>query len=248
MSIAVVFDTETTSKDIPKIIQSSYKSFTFNDDGSIVFGAPVTEMFSTSEKISNGAKAVHHILESDLVGKPDTSTFSLPDDVEYVIGHNINFDINAVETSTGKDFSHLKAIDTLAIARKVYPEADSHTVSGLMYMLVGDKARDLLKNAHSAEADIGFLSDFVLPDLIAKTGINNLESLYQFSENAKVPDVMPFGKHQGMKFDEIPVDYKKWVLGKADTFDKYIIVAIKRSMGIEDEPDQAPTQTITPRI
>ncbi len=39
--------------------------------------------------------AVHHILESDIAGKPSYETFRLPTTVKYMIGHNIDYDVAA---------------------------------------------------------------------------------------------------------------------------------------------------------
>ncbi len=68
------------------------------------------QLYSCDEAISFAAMAVHHILESDLEGQPHYSTFRLPDETVYMIGHNIDYDVRAIEkcgvdTSKSRQFA-----------------------------------------------------------------------------------------------------------------------------------------------
>ena len=58
------------------------------------------------EKISWGSMAVRHILESDLENQPNFSSFELPTETQYIIGHNIDYDIRALE-KCGVDISKI---------------------------------------------------------------------------------------------------------------------------------------------
>lgn len=77
------------------------------------------QLYSVDEPISFAAMAVHHILESELVDQPHYTSFKLPPETVYMIGHNIDYDIRAIE-KCGVDTSHIKAICTLALARLVW--------------------------------------------------------------------------------------------------------------------------------
>ena len=55
------------------------------------------QLYCVDEPISFAAMAVHHILESDLIDRPHYSTFILPTDTQYIIGHNVDYDIRAIE-------------------------------------------------------------------------------------------------------------------------------------------------------
>ena len=107
------------------------------------------------EKISFASMAVHHILESEIINQPNFGTFRLPPETVYIIGHNIDYDIRAIQ-QCGVDTSHIKAICTLALARLVWPDAEAHNISALIYMISkgSAKAREMLKGAHRADADI----------------------------------------------------------------------------------------------
>jgi exodeoxyribonuclease X len=180
------------------------------------------------EKISYAAMAVHHILESDLVGKPNFSTFSLPAETVYIIGHNIDYDIRAIQ-ECGVDTSNIKAICTLALARLVWPEAEAHNISALIYMISkgSEKAREMLKGAHRADADI-ILTANILMHIIYKLNIQSIEELYEASEDARIPRSINFGKHRGTKIVDLPSDYVSWLL-RQDDLDPYLRKALENA-------------------
>jgi exodeoxyribonuclease X len=136
-------------------------------------------------------------------------SFSLPSDVDYLIGHNVDFDWELI----GKP--KLKRICTLALARKVWPDLDSHNQSALLYHLERATAREQLRNAHSALTDVGICAA-ILNHICQQLGVNTIEDLYAESEIARTPTTMPFGKHKGMLLAEVPKDYKKWLLTQQD--------------------------------
>ncbi len=157
------------------------------------------QLYTVDEPISFAAMAVHHILESDLVGKPHYTTFKLPTETQYIIGHNIDYDIRAIE-KCGVDTSHIKAICTLALARLVWPDAEAHNISALIYMISkgSEKAREMIKKAHRADMDI-ILTANILMHVVHQLKINSMEQLFAVSEDARIPRVINFGKHRGQR-------------------------------------------------
>ncbi|MBU3846171.1 MAG: DUF3820 family protein [Candidatus Acinetobacter avistercoris] len=180
------------------------------------------------EKLSFAAMAVHHILESDLVDQPDYSTFTLPQDTTYIIGHNIDYDIRAIQTC-GVNTSHIKAICTLALARVVWPNAEAHNISALIYMISNgsEKAREMLKGAHRADADI-ILTANILMHIIYKLNVQSIEDLFKLSEDARIPRTINFGKHKGTAIEDLPSDYVSWLL-RQDELDPYLKKALENS-------------------
>ena len=180
------------------------------------------------EKISFAAMAVHHILESEIAGQPNFSTFTLPQDTTYIIGHNIDYDIRAIQ-QCGVDTSHIKAICTLALARLVWPDAEAHNISALIYMISkgSEKAREMLKGAHRADADI-ILTANILMHIIYKLNIQNIEELFEASEDARIPRSINFGKHRGSKIVDLPSDYVSWLLRQED-LDPYLKKALEKA-------------------
>ncbi|MFW1858056.1 exonuclease domain-containing protein [Acinetobacter defluvii] len=180
------------------------------------------------EKISYASMAVHHILESDLVGQPDFSTFTLPAETIYIIGHNIDYDIQAIQ-KCGVDTTNIKAICTLALARLVWPNAEAHNISALIYQISkgSEKARNMLKGAHRADADI-ILTANILMHIIHHLNIQTIEELFVASEDARIPRSINFGKHRGTAISALPADYVKWLL-KQDDLDPYLRKALENS-------------------
>ncbi|WP_216935334.1 MULTISPECIES: DUF3820 family protein [unclassified Acinetobacter] len=186
------------------------------------------QLYSCDEAISFAAMAVHHILESDLEGQPHYSTFSLPDETVYMIGHNIDYDIRAIE-KCGVDTSKIKAICTLALARRVWPDAEAHNISALIYMITkgSERAREMIRKAHRADMDI-ILTANILMHIVHHLKINSMQELFDASEDARIPRTINFGKHRGTAIAELPVDYVQWLL-RQDELDPYLRKALENT-------------------
>lgn len=180
------------------------------------------------EKISYASMAVHHILESEIVGQPHFSSFTLPAETIYMIGHNIDYDIRAIQ-QCGVDTSHIKAICTLALARLVWPDAEAHNISALIYMISkgSEKAREMLKGAHRADADI-ILTANILMHIIHQLNIQTIEELFDASEDARIPRTINFGKHRGTAIADLPSDYVNWLF-RQDELDPYLRKALENT-------------------
>lgn len=188
------------------------------------------QLYSIGEQpISYAAMAVHHILESDIAGQPHYKEFSLPAETTYMIGHNIDYDIRTIE-KCGINTTPIKAICTLALARKVWPDAEAHNISALIYKISqgSDKARELLKGAHRADADI-ILTANILMHIIYHLNVQNIEELFIASEDARIPRVLNFGKHRGTAIQDLPHDYINWLL-KQQELDPYLRKALEQTL------------------
>lgn len=224
MTKAIVFDTETTGIVDPEIIEAAWVEPLFVDYLSPdKIADSFCGRFKPSKPISLSAMSVHHITDEDLKDCPPSNTFGLPDDVDYLIGHNVDFDWSAA----GKPV--VNRICTLALSRYLWPELDSHNQSAMLYYLERDRARDLLRGkAHSAADDVCNCV-IILGHIVRKLGdVDSWGALWQRSEIARIPTKMPFGKHKGVPVKEIPQDYKRWLLNQPD-IDQYLRKALKES-------------------
>lgn len=223
-SAAVIIDTETTNND-PRdcdVVEIGWKTW---DMG--VSGEAKSLRFSHQKPMAWGALATHHILPVDLFGLPQYSHMYLPEEcleAQYWIGHNVDFDWQALGSPMP-----VKRICTLAMARALFPELDSHTLSSCMYFLLGatETTRDMLRSAHSAGADIGFC-EAILSVAMAKSGASNLEDLYLFSEQCRVPKVFAFGKFKGQPIANADRGYANWYR-KQENPDPYYLEAFRRA-------------------
>ena len=222
---SVILDTETHSLNgYP--IEIAYAPCSF-EQGVLAVNQDLVfdEYFSCPEPIALGAMAVHHILASDIAEKPSYETFRLPSGVEFMIGHNIDYDIQAVKLCDSS--LNVKGICTLALARMVWKSLDSHTLGALYYHVMEDQktARKHLRHAHNAKADIYF-TGVILQALVSDLGIKDMNSLYLMSESARIPKVIGFGKHKGTALKDLDKSYVTWLL-KQDNVDKYLRKALE---------------------
>ena len=189
MSKTIIFDTEATGIKEPVLIEAAWVEL--ESIHPFAVARPFEQRYNPGKPITLGAFATHHIMDEELVTCPPAASFSLPSDVAYVIGHNVDFDWEVI----GKP--EIKRICTLALARKVWPDLDSHNQSALLYHLERATARERLRKAHSALTDVGICAA-ILNHICEQLGIHTIEELYAESEIARTPTTMPFGKHKGM--------------------------------------------------
>ena len=216
MSKTIIFDTEATGIKEPVLIEAAWLELESIEP--FLVANPFVQRYNPGKPITLGALATHHIMDEELVDCPPASSFRLPDDVSYIIGHNVDFDWEVIVKP------EIKRICTLALARKLWPDLDSHTQSALLYFLERSTAREQLRNAHSAITDVGICA-VILDHICEQLGVKTVEDLYAESEKARIPTTMPFGKHKGMLLSDIPSDYKQWLLGQGD-IDPYLRKAL----------------------
>lgn len=217
MSQAIIFDVEATDKNDAVIIEAASLDVTSLNPFEV--GNPWVQRYNPGKPISLGALATHHIMDEELVNCPASSSFRLPAGTQYLIGHNIDFDWVAIGCP------EVKRICTLALARSLWPDLDSHTQSALLYYFERETAREQLRNAHSALADVWICSKIV-GQIINKLHPVSLDALWEMSEKARIPKVMPYGKHKGELISQVPTDYKQWLL-RQDNVSGYLRKALE---------------------
>jgi len=189
---ACIIDTETTGLVEPEVIQLATTQ-PLSDPGELYQpDISVSEqLFKPNKPISIGAMATHHIIPDDLVDcAPWPGKWLPPDGIEYLIGHNVDYDWQAIGSP------HVARIDTCALARATWPDLDSYGLGALIYYLSPkDLARDKLKSAHNARHDV-MLCLFVLLELLkCIPGMASWHQIWQASEKARIPIRMGFGKY-----------------------------------------------------
>lgn len=219
---AIIIDTETTDADAPIPVEVAYISLSASWPP-LPLGDTVSERFNPGKPISCGAMAVHHITDNDVKHCKPFSSFHLPGDPAYIIGHQIDFDWLAL----GKP--NVKRICTMALCRMIWPLADAHTLTAMLYYLDLPYARWNAPEAHGAAADVNMC--FHLLSIIMRQQqmalVTDYEKLWEQSEIARIPTVMGFGKHKGMAVKDVPRDYKDWMLRQADC-DPYLRIAFTK--------------------
>ena len=62
--------------------------------------------------------------------------------------------------------------------------------------------------------------------IIDKLHPASFEALWEMSEKARIPTIMPFGKHKGESISQVPTDYKQWML-RQDNVSEYLRKALE---------------------
>lgn len=217
---AIILDTETTGFEEPQPVEVAY--LVLEGTAPAVAVSQFRQLYKPSKPISLGALATHHILDEDLESAPPYTDFRLPAGTEYLIGHNVDFDWLAI----GKP--EVKRIDTCCLSRKLWPAADSHALGALLYLISRSTASMLLRDAHSAAQDASNCPLLLNAILKQHGDPATWEAVWNLSEAARIPDVMPYGKHKGMRIADVPADYKAWLLRQPDV-DPYLVSALRGS-------------------
>jgi exodeoxyribonuclease X len=208
---AIIFDTETTGIKDARIIEAAWIETDITPFGALLFGMPFTQRYNPGISSTLGALRVHNILDSELTECPDHSLFKLPESIQYVICQNSDFDMKLVP-----NHEKYKPICTVGMARKLWPEADSHSLTAMIYHIFGrtHETRESIKKAHNALHDC-MLTWHLLEKIIEKAEIKSMEALYEFSEMCRLTTVrMKFGKYEGQYLADIAnhdKSYLKWL-------------------------------------
>ncbi len=217
---AYLIDVETTGLDEPVPVEIAMIRLPEPPKVTAYGDADFHSRYNPGKPISLGALATHGILDESLHSFPMADTFLLPDDADFLIGHNVDFDAKAIGSP------EVKRICTLALCRSLWPEADSHSLGAMMYFHYRHSAGKRLRGAHSAAQDVSntlMILDVIL-DWLKRPA--TWEEVWQASEKARVPKVMMFGKHKGLKIEDVPGDYRAWLLRQTDV-DPYLRKALE---------------------
>jgi len=241
----ILFDTETTGGATEdRIIQIG---------GIIIDGKNsidcYDELCSSDEPIKLEAMEVHNITPDMIEGKPhfvETDFYKklneLNNTSNYLIAHNINFDLGMLEKEGFKN--NYTLIDTLRCAKHLYPELPYHRLQYLRYALElykteqeeADKLGIVIK-AHDAIGDVLVMKLF-LRKLVAKTqevypDDYPMEKLAELTKTPVMLQTFRFGKYKGQNIKDVAtqdIGYIKWMRANMTdidedlkyTLDKYI--------------------------
>lgn len=251
MTQAMILDVETTGLHEPDVIQLAAKGpFEFSD-----WHRAPTEVLHFKPRpgkaISIGAMASHRIIEEDLDGYPEwPGSYALPPQVEYLIGHQIDFDWQAIGSPGNVSLpQNVRRICTMALAKRYWPDIDSYKLTALVYHLVSPAvAREMTTNAHNAAVDIN-LTEFVLDSLIeeindARGGlvphVQSWETLWEISEASRIPLRIGFSKYgpkngqPGTLYSEVPVGMLRWICDpvRINDMDPWEVKAAQQQLAI----------------
>jgi DNA polymerase III epsilon subunit-like protein len=245
MPAYILFDTETTGGATEdRIIQIGGMIINSKSDIECY-----DELCSCEEPIKIEAMEVHNITPDMIEGKApflETKFYGkiceLNDPSNYLIAHNINFDLGMLEKEGFEN--NYTQIDTLRCAKHLYPELPYHRLQYLRYALElykteKEEAQSLgiTIKAHDAIGDVLVMKLF-LRKLVAKCqevypDFSPMEKLAELTKTPVMMRTFRFGKYKGEKIKDIAtkdIGYIQWMRGNMKdldedmryTLDKYI--------------------------
>ena len=81
--------------------------------------------------------------------------------------------------------------------------------------------------AETTDIDI-ILTANILMHEVHQLQIQSIEELYTASEEARIPQIINFGKHRGTAIADLPADYVQWLLRQED-LDPYLRKALENT-------------------
>lgn len=180
----------------------------------------VQSLIDPEQMISPAASGIHGLVNEDVKDSPTLKEFFSEDheschgemfpDNAVVIGHRIGFDMRFLAPYFE---SPPTQVCTLRWARKLYPHADDHKLSTLIFALGLPRSA----GAHRVLADV--MSAYHLCRHICERTGMTLPQLAEASKDPMEVMLMPFGKHKGTAFSDMPRSYLRWMLDNMTDLD-----------------------------
>jgi exodeoxyribonuclease X len=160
--------------------------------------------------------AVHHITEADFDADTPVCTEERlrkavwgGESPDVLVAHNCDFERSFV-TDAATD--GLPWICTYKVALRIWPDAPGHSNQVLRYWrgLNLDPVRAM--PPHRAGPD-AWVTAHLLTELLKASP---LEQMIAWTTEPKLLPKVPFGKHRGASWPDVPSDYLQWMVGQRD--------------------------------
>lgn len=213
----VVLDTETTGLEPEEHTLVELSAARMYAGGNIE--TVIDTLINPLRDILPEAKAEHHIQERDLKDKPlreqalETFLGRLDPDTDILAAHNAAFDRSFLPELDGFTW-----VDTLRLARHLYPDAPRHKNQVLRYYLGLEIETG---NPHRAMPDVEVTVELLSQMLsqVQLQGVDTLEALLAYIDHPVRVKRMTFGKDWGTPLEELDPEYVDWLLTKANNMD-----------------------------
>ncbi|MEA1954827.1 MAG: exonuclease domain-containing protein [Campylobacterota bacterium] len=223
MAKYVLFDTETTgNQETDRIIQIGAMVVHSKDKIEVY-----DELCSATVPINIEAMEVHNITPDVIENQPPYSETSFAKKVielnqkeNYLIAHNINFDLTMLQKEGFKN--HYTLIDTLRCAKHLLPQSPYHRLQYLRYALELYKTEqaeaakcNIQIKAHDALGDVVVMK-LLLSKLVTLTkdqypSINPMLKLAELTQTPVLIKTFKFGKYKGRDIQEVAQEDKGYI-------------------------------------
>lgn len=165
---------------------------------------PMSDLVKPPEPITVGAMAVHHITDAMVAEAPPIDeVVGRYQGASVYVAHNAAFDRPKLPQINAP------WICTLKLARKLFPELESHSNQYLRYHFMLDV--DVPENLHAHRA---LYDCYVTAALLIRLNRDVKMTIAQMREITALPSLlhtMRFGKHKGKTFEEIAATDQGWI-------------------------------------
>ena len=213
MKSIVVIDTETTgfSTEEDRVVEIAAVRLELNGEGYAI-SSVLHCVVDPQRTIPASASAIHHLTDADVVDArtlEEAITYLGIQANDVLVAHNADFDRGFLPALKTHEW-----VCTWKAAQKLLPGAPSFGNQVLRYYLglnvEGGHGRD--GQPHSAGYDARTTA-LLMAHLLS---LSSLEDMMSISKAPVMLARMPFGKHKGQAFAEVPKDYLMWLKGRPD--------------------------------
>lgn len=197
-----------------RIVETAYCDVHVQDGRAAVEGSPVSSLVDPGRPIPPQARAIHHIGDDDVKGQPSqeealTALIPAPPLDGMIIYSAHNADFERAFFASGAPW-----ICTYKVALRLWPDAPAHGNQVLRYFLDLTVSHANCSPPHRAGPD-AFLTAHLLVKCI-NDGRASVEDMLRWSDGPALYPRVPFGKHKGASWQDVPSDYLQWVAHKSD--------------------------------
>lgn len=211
-----VIDIETTGMEPPAEIIEFGRADVISEGSSWRFDRPMARLYKPLRGIPPETMAVHHITEAEFAADTPECTQDLlhkavwggnrPD---VLVAHNCEFERKFIPEMVTEG---LPWICTLKAAMRLWPDAPGHSNQVLRYWRTLELDPALAMPPHRAAPD-AWVTANLLVELLKMTSVDQLVA---WTSEPKFLPKLTFGKHRGLAWAEVPLDYLQWMTGKQD--------------------------------
>ena len=206
-----VVDLETTGMEPPSEVIEFGFSDVVRDDQGISISEPTAWLYRPLNGIPPETMAVHHLTEDDFGQSADPwsnagarmaiTSGAVPD---VLVAHNCAFERRFL---TPEVTDSIPWICTYKVALHVWPDAPRHGNQVLRYWrgLALDPA--MAMPPHRAGPD-AWVTAHLLRDLMS---LASAQQMIEWTEQPRPMPQVPFGKHRGTEWQNVPADYLIWM-------------------------------------
>lgn len=161
--------------------------------------------------------AIHHIIDSDVMGAPTIDQAKADIVAELIIpgrvavAHNADYERTVLERTCG--LPAVMWICTYKVALRVWPEAPSHSNESLRYWLRLDESRGRTSAQHPHTAKHDATVTAALLNRLLSVGTSVPDMLMWTAEPALLPRC-PIGDWRGQKWTDVDSGFLDWILYK----------------------------------